>query len=429
MTKKFKFALRAAMLLFACVALGACSSDGPDPDPDPDPEPTVKNYHFDLWVALDRHGGMGRDVQTLVSTLTSLDADQPMISFEGTGVEVNSIMTLESIVDGPYYIQVPVSGDRFSKYTIENNHINVVRERQFGTNTFSPRKYTHAWTGDDELVIIAANGPADKVIWTKLNTADMSIVSEGSFNLPLLEGSKVFTASGIAKYRPQDNKIFYFYTCKTSSGRKGVRVGRFHVAVIDASTMALEKIYDNGIADEMVGTAYGELLQPSCFVDNNGDLYIAAMNEGANNAAEQSFLLKIPAGQTTFDASYNGFNLDKHKLCAIIPLNDGKALAYVRDDVVSTDIDGYSHYYVDINLRNGTHENIKYNGTDLPLSGGRFSCRMAARDGVAYIGVNPEQSNPVIYIYNTADGSVVKGAEMKEGYYFEQIRIVDNLPQ
>lgn len=429
MTKKFKFALRAAMLLFACVALGACRNDGPDPDPDPDPEPTVKDYHFDLWVALDRHGGMGRDVQTLVSTLTSLDADQPMIGFEGTGVEVNSVLTLESIVDGPYYIQVPVSSDRFSKYTIENNRIKVVRERQFVTNTFAARKYTHAWTAKNELVIIAANGAADKIIWTKLNTDDMSIIAEGTFDIALPQGASVFNTSGIAKYRQQDNKIFYFYICKTSSGRKGVRVGKFHVAVINASTMAVEQTYENTVADEMVGTAYGELLQPSCFVDGNGNLYLAAFNESTNNASERSYLLKIPVGQTQVDASYNGFNVQNHKLCAIIPVGNGKALAYARDDSMGTEIDSYSHYYAVINLQNGTFESLKFNGTALPFSGGRFSCRMAERDGVAYLGVNPEQTNPVIYIYNSADGSVAKGAEMKEGYYFEQIRIVDNLPQ
>ena len=52
---------------------------------------------------------------------------------------------------------------------------------------------------------------------------------------------------------------------------------------------------------------------------------------------------------------------------------------------------------------------------------------MAAVDEKAYLGVDAEGVNPVIYIYNVADGTTVKGAEMATGYFFEQIRVVENL--
>ena len=64
---------------------------------------------------------MGRDVQTLVRSLDNLNADQPQITFVGEGTEVNSILSLETIQKGAYYYQVPVSGDRFSKYLIKDN--------------------------------------------------------------------------------------------------------------------------------------------------------------------------------------------------------------------------------------------------------------------------------------------------------------------
>ena len=73
--KKFKFLLLPFMALFLTFGFTSCSDDD---DPDTPDDPTlVSDYHFDLWVALDRHGGMARDVQTLVRSVSSLDADQP----------------------------------------------------------------------------------------------------------------------------------------------------------------------------------------------------------------------------------------------------------------------------------------------------------------------------------------------------------------
>ena len=36
----------------------ACSDDDPEPNPNPDPEVNEDNYHFDLFVTVDKHGGM-----------------------------------------------------------------------------------------------------------------------------------------------------------------------------------------------------------------------------------------------------------------------------------------------------------------------------------------------------------------------------------
>ncbi len=424
-----QFSGKIGRLLMVVIAVmmtfSACSSDGPDPDPDPEPVvPNENDYHFDIWVALDRHGGMGRDVQTLVSSVASLGSDAPMISFEGTGVEVNSLLTLETIVSGPYYIQIPVSGDRFSKYTINNNHINVVKERPFANNTYSPRKYCYTWLDDNTLLIMAANGDAKKILWTKLNTADMTIIAEGEMTPPIPDEAVKYSTSGIVKYRPQDNKIFYFYYGKSAgSAMKSEVVGDFYVAVINPSTMAIEKAEPNGVAAETVSSAYGELLQPSCFIDDYGNLYLASFNE--TDSGEHSCLQKIPAGQTSFDKSYNGFSTEG-KLLAVVYLGGNNALCYARKDDLGTKIDSYSHYYATLDLATGTVTPVKYQGEMLPYSGGRFSSRIASLGTKAYFGINPEASNPVIYVYDAADGSVVKGAEMKEGYYFEQIRVVKN---
>lgn len=419
--KKFQLLFWALLTTLFTLSFSACSDDD-DPTPEPEPTPEAQTYHFDIWIALDKHGGMGRDVQTLVKSIDSLKAGSQMISFEGDGTEVHSVMSLETIVKGKYYYQVPVSGDRFSKYTLSNNKINVIQEQKFGTNTYDTRKYTHAWIDDNTLVIMASNGDGDKIIWTKLNTTDMSIIKEGVLDIPLPEGDKLFSTSGILNYRKSDNKLIYFYLGKKS--KRGDTTPFFFTTVINAETMAVESNIRNTMAHQMVGSAYGELLQKCTLVDESGNLYLAGFSDN-EDGTEKSHLIRIKAGEKDFDPGYDAFT-NAGKLVSLEYLGDGKVLAYARQDELGMDIDSYSHYYTIIDLNSKTSSRVKYNGQDLPYSGGRFSQRTAVVDGKAYIGVNPESSNPCVYIYDIKTGNVEKGADIKEGYYFEQIRVLDN---
>ncbi|MDE6443943.1 MAG: hypothetical protein K2K64_05930, partial [Muribaculaceae bacterium] len=340
--RKFKFLFASFMALFIAFGMTSCS-DNDDPDPTPDDPTLIQDYHFDLWVALDRHGGMGRDVQTLVRSVNSLEADQPEITFQGQGTEVNSILSLETILKGAYYYQVPVSGDRFAKYTIKDNQIQVVKERRFQTNTYSTRKYTHAWINDNTLVIVAANGDASKLIWTKLNADDMTIIDEGTLDVKMPEGGELFTTSGILTYRASDNKLFYFYYAKTGKAFGGKRVTPMMTAVINPANMAVESDTPCFLDCEMVGTAYGELLQTTTFIDGNNNLYIACVTDDADGN-EHSHLLKIPANSTSFDQNYDGFTADG-KLISVMYVGNNKVVAYAREDKIGTKIDDFSHYY------------------------------------------------------------------------------------
>lgn len=420
--KKIKFLLMSFMALFIAIGMTGCSDDdGPN---EPDDPTLIQDYHFDLWVALDRHGGMGRDVQTLVRSVNSLDADQPEITFQGTGTEVNSLLSLETILKGAYYYQVPVSGDRFAKYVIKDNKVEVVKERRFQTNTYATRKYTHAWINDNTLVIMAANGDASKIVWTKLNTDDMSIIAEGTLDVKMPEGGELFTTAGILNYRASDNKLFYFYFAKTS-GRRGKRVTPMMTAVINPTTMAVESDTPCFLDCEMVGTAYGELLQTTTFIDGNNNLYIACVTDDADGN-EHSHLLKIPANSTKFDENYDCFTAGG-KLISVMYVGDNKVVAYARDDAAGTDIDSFSHYYTVIDVVSKTSTPIMYNGQRLAYSSGRFSSRMAYVNHKAYIGVDAQGQKPQIYIYDVQKNQTTLGATMASGYYFEQIRVVEDV--
>lgn len=421
--KKIKFLLLSFMALFIAFGMTSCSKDD---EPKPDDDPTIiQDYHFDLWVALDRHGGMGRDVQTLVRSVNTLEADQTEITFQGQGTEVNSILSLETILKGAYYYQVPVSGDRFAKYTIKDNQIQVVKERRFETNTYSTRKYTHAWINDNTLVIMASNGKGDKIIWTKLNADEMTIIDEGTLNVKMPEGGELFTTSGILTYRASDNKLFYFYYAKTGKAFGGKRVTPMMTTVINPANMAVESDTPCFLDCEMVGTAYGELLQTTTFIDGNNNLYIACVTDDADGN-EHSHLLKIPANSTSFDQSYDGFTAEG-KLISVMYVGNNKVVAYAREDKIGTKIDDFSHYYTVIDVISRTSTPITYNGQRLAYSSGRFSSRMAYVNHKAYIGVDADGKNPQIYIYDVPTGETSLGATMASGYYFEQIRVVENV--
>lgn len=419
--RKIKFLLLSFMALFIAIGMTSCSNED---EPKQDEDPTIiQDYHFDLWVALDRHGGMGRDVQTLVRSVNSLDADQPEITFQGQGTEVNSILSLETILRGAYYYQVPVSGDRFAKYTIRDNQIQVVKERRFQTNTYSTRKYTHAWIDDNTLIIMASNGDGSKIVWTKLNADDMTIIAEGNLDVKMPEGGEIYTTSGILNYRASDNKLFYFYYAKTG-GARGKRVTPMMTAVINPATMAVESDTPCFLDCEMVGTAYGELLQTTTFIDGNNNLYIACVTDDADGN-EHSHLLKIPANSTSFDQNYDGFT-SEGKLISVMYLGDNKVMAYAREDKLGTGIDAFSHYYTVIDVVSKVSAPVTYNGQRLAYSSGRFSSRMAYVNHKAYIGVDAEGQKPQIYIYDVASSQTALGATMASGYYFEQIRVVED---
>lgn len=410
------------MLMLGLLSSGLTSCSDDDNNSDPQPSGTVEEgRHFDLWVALDQHGGMARDVQTLVRSMNSLDNPDEVISFQREGTEVNYKLTLETIVKGAYYYQIPVEPSGcFGKYIIKDNNIHVVQEQRFETNTYSARKYCYAWLPNNTLLIMAANGEADKILWTKLNANDMTIIAEGELDVPLYKGGKVFTTSGICTYRPADNTLFYFYYCKDRAGNKGTATSKFIVAVVDPDDMSVKRATPNTLADEMVSTAYGELLQKSSFLDERGNLYLACFS------GEHSHLLRINAGEFDFDPSYDGFT-NSGKLMSCEYAGNGKAVAYARDDQYGTNINSFSHYYTIIDLNSSTNTRLAYNGTPLPYSGGRFSSRMATANGMVYVGVDALSQAPQIYIYNTATGNVSKGASLQRGVFFEQIRVLDNI--
>ena len=415
-------ALAATMLAFA---LTSCSDDDDNNNPVPEPEPEA-TYHYDLTVTVGKHGGMASQETHLTLSVDSLSNPNTTISFEGNGIEITDY-TIENIYDAKYMYQVPTTADRFAKLQIKNNKLSVVRERPFQTNTYAARKYTHAWLNDSTLTIMAANGTTDKIIWTKLNTNTMTILNEGTLSLSVAEGYNVFTTSGILTYRKSDNKLFYFFYSKqeTAGSRKTTSEPYFHIAVINPETMAVEQEIVNKEAAQMQGSAYGELMQDFTFFDDQDNLYLSAFSTVSKKNIGQ--LLRIKRGEFDFEAGYNAFPDAKGKIVSVQYIGSGKALAYAGDTEAGTGIQDQAYYYSIVDLAARTATPIKYNGADLPYSAGSFSQRSVynAKENKVYFGVS-NADGETIYIYDVATGNVTKGLSIAPGYYFDQIRLIQD---
>lgn len=419
--KKLKFILAAFMSLMMAVQFTACSSDDDAPS---EPQVDESQYHFDLYLTVGKHGGMSSKNTTIVRSVSSLDASQGVIGISGVGTELGEY-SMECISKDDYYYQIPSSNDRFVKYQIKNNQIEKIQEQPFGANTYKVRSYTHAWLDDNTLLIASADGENKKAIWTKLDVRTMKILSEGTLDLTIDEGFSTITTSGVLTYRKSDNKLFYFYHSKTVVGKKSTSDKRFHVVVINPNDMSIISNEKVPFDAEEAGSAYGELMQNFCFYDEAGNMYFAAFENVGE--VEQGKLLRMQPNKTMFDADYNGYPNAEGKLLTVQYLGNGKVLTYGRNDAMGTSIDSYAHYYSIVDLNAKTRTRVAVGGKELAYSGGRFSQRSVLFNGKAYFGVNTEEdTNSIIYIYDTKTGIITKGAEVEGTHFFDMIRVVKN---
>ena len=419
--KKLSSLLSLMAVLMITAAFTACSEDD-----DNGTSGSSKGAHYDLTITVGKHGGMAKTETHVTLSVASLSDPDTTITFDGKCVEIAEY-TIESIYDDEFMYQVPSSKDRFSKLQLKNNNLTVVQEQKFDKNTYTPRNYTHAWLDKNTLLIMSTTEDHTKVIWTKLNVKDMSIINEGTVDgIKVAEGYKVLSTSGLLTYRKSDKKLFYFYNNKglTSGSDKSTNEPFFRIAVINPETMAVEQEIINSEAAQMQGSAYGELLQDFIFFDKDDNLYLTAFSTKSKKNYGQ--LLRIKNGEYDFEKGYNAFPDTKGKILTIQYLGGNKALVYSGDNAVGTGIQDVAYYYsiVDLNTKQATR--LQYNGEDIAYSAGSFSQRSVynAKENKAYFGVSNDTENR-IYIYDVATGNVSLGSKLATGVYFDQIRFFE----
>ncbi len=415
--KVIKYFVSALAATALSASFFACSSEAGYISPDEDITDPETEAHFDIWVSIGANSGMGSDNTQLVKSVKSLEEQDP-IDFKNSGADVTAKLYQETIVKGKFYYQIPKEKDRFGKYQIVNDRVVTVAEFPFTGNTLKDRRYTYAWIDDATLVLMGSNGTSGKILWIKVDTESMRILAEGELDLPEPPTGDKFNTSGIANYR--DGKIIYSFIYSNTKTH-------FYTAFIHAEDMTTEVVVKEDRAEFMAGTAYGELLQNKTFFTPNGDYYIACNNvlEGASSTTQQrGNLVRIKKGASDFDKDYLGYNYPNGKLVTAVCLNSTKALLYIQDPV-HTGAAGwgsdYNCYYAVLDLVTDQISEISYNDSVLPYSSGTFSQRSYVRNGKAYIGVNPKEDQPCIYIYDINSGQVTKGLTITQGYEFDRI--------
>ena len=419
--KKLSFLHSLMAVLMITAAFTACSEDD-----DNGTSGSSKGAHYDLTITVGKHGGMAKTETHVTLSVASLSDPDTTITFDGKGVEIAEY-TIESIYDDEFMYQVPSSMDRFSKLQLKNNELTVVQEQRFDKNTYTPRNYTHAWLDKNTLLIMSTTEDHTKVIWTKLNVKDMSIINEGTVDgIKVAEGYNVLSTSGLLTYRKSDKKLFYFYNNKglTSGSNKSTNEPFFRIAVINPETMAVEQEIINSEAAQMQGSAYGELLQDFIFFDKDDNLYLTAFSTKSKKNYGQ--LLRIKNGEYDFEKGYNAFPDTKGKILTIQYLGGNKALVYSGDNAVGTGIQDVAYYYSIVDLDTKQATRLQYNGEDIAYSAGSFSQRSVynAKENKAYFGVSNDTENR-IYIYDVATGNVSLGSKLATGVYFDQIRFFE----
>lgn len=419
--KKLSFLHSLMAVLMITAAFTACSKDD-----DNGTSGSSKGAHYDLTITVGKHGGMAKTETHVTLSVASLSDPDTTITFDGKGVEITDY-TIESIYDDEFMYQVPSSMDRFSKLQLKNNNLTVVQEQKFDQNTYTPRNYTHAWLDKNTLLIMSTTEDHTKVIWTKLNVKDMSIINEGTVDgIKVAEGYNVLSTSGLLTYRKSDKKLFYFYNNKglTSGSNKSTNEPFFRIAVINPETMAVEQEIINSEAAQMQGSAYGELLQDFIFFDKDDNLYLTAFSTKSKKNYGQ--LLRIKNGEYDFEKGYNAFPDAKGKILTIQYLGGNKALVYSGDNAVGTSIQDVAYYYSIVDLDTKQATRLQYNGEDIAYSAGSFSQRSVynAKENKAYFGVSNDTENR-IYIYDVATGKVSLGSKLATGVYFDQIRFFE----
>ena len=450
--KAIQFLSLAFAATLSVASFTACSSDD-DPKDIPGIE-QIKDVHYDVWVSLNGTTGMGSGstaTSIIVRSVNSLEDSTQTIDFRNEGADITSVMDEEVIVKGGYYYQANPLGTNpnYAKYKITNAGVETIAERPFGTNTFKDRRYTHAWISDNEFVIMAANGSTSDVIWTKIkdNGNSLAITAEGSLRLDTITGIAKYSTSGLVRYRQKDNTLVYVFQNKNNQNS-------FFVAFIDAATMKVKNYVEETRAALPAGTAYGELLQNKMFKDEHDNIYIAANTPYDNDRARSTTsqfgrIFRINAGENKIDESYVAYNKPScqfettpslaysSKIITCDYLGQNKALLYLQDPVhtgCSTDNTQYAGwgsgaqyncYYAILDLTTDAVTEVEYNGKPLPYSHGTFSQRSFVLNNKAYIGTNPKNGAPVVYVLDIRSGKVSKGATIKEGYDFDRIVYVN----
>jgi hypothetical protein len=258
---------------------------------------------------------------------------------------------------------------------------------------------------DDDRVWYVRNIDGGTIYWEVLNTTGMTIVDDGSFELPVADG-KVLGA-GFAMTNGA-NIIFGYREADTYTYVEE----QVKIAVLDGTTYEL-KSTDTDDRSCGAGNAYTQ----GAFKTENGDVYFPTLSfaYAGNNPDKPSGFMRVKSNATQIDDTYflnvkekvNGNSLTG----PLIYLGSDKVLAQVvREDLVEGGdywgvlSDVYQNEWHVVDLSAQTVSKL-----DVPLSRGNGDGNpILTSNGLGAFVVNSAEGN-FIYTYNPANGETKRG--------------------
>ncbi len=443
--KKVCYTLMALMSL----SLYSCEGDSKvDPKEDNDPK---GNMHLDLFLTVQGTSATGSYV---ASVFDPSNSDQT-VNVLGSGIEVSGgKLSTNNIQKGKYYYQILSSKDGLEKVQLVNNKAVSVASCPFGTNSFSGGlgfTAAHEWLDDNILLLTKYSPSTKKIIWSKINTVDMTLITEGNFEIKGINDFVKFSTTGHLRYRKSDNTLFLF-TSRYLKGTEEIEhpmTGDMYVpdintslvvVAIDPTNMKLKQVTE---ATHVQGLRYhstGDILEERAYIDFNNDIYISCLKKGSNTA---SAITRVKSTELKADAEYCVDNFGANADILITRyLKPGKAIFYIRDidksGATSTGVAFNSYYAIYDNVAK-TFTPVKFDGQDLPWSSGRFANRLCKDGDKMYIGLNTDTGNDYdtdgthvsyiqaqAYVYNINTDVVTKGFAIDAKYEFMRMNAVEN---
>lgn len=358
--------------------------------------PTDSEYH--IWAMV----GSEPNRSTLV--LSTPSVEEGTLNFVNAGADVTSSIPYGLIMkDGYYY---GVNDSRFGKYRIENDKVIVVNEVPFTLFTYF---FGHTWLDDHTLLLTGANGDGNGAVYAKVNTTTMDVTT-GTFTLPAIPADFTKYTIGLVSYR-NDNKLFLTYT--HFHGTTYVYDTKMYIAVLNATTMAVESVTSDTRSVVPGGYNYGNLYQPYCFTDESNNFYFVGLARSGNGT---NSLLRINNGTTVPDASFQSFNDTSKSISGIWYLGSGKAIVRIFNpslyDYANGKLNAYEFYTMDVT--SGALQKL-----DVPACKAGYINNVTLSDGKAYIITNQEETGDgYIWVYNNSTGVLSKGMTVPAGYTY-----------
>ena len=258
---------------------------------------------------------------------------------------------------------------------------------------------------DDERVWYVRNIDGGTIYWEVLNTTSMTIVDDGSFELPVADGKAL--GAGFAMTNGGNLIFGYREADATTYVDEAVKI-----AILDGTTYEL-KSTDSDSRSCGAGNAYSQ----GSFKTENGDVYFPTLSfaYAGNNPDKPSGFMRVKSNATQIDDSYFlnvKENVDWNSLTGpLVYLGNNKVLAQVvREDLVEGGdywgvlSDVYQNEWYVIDLLAQTVVKL-----DVPLSRGNGDGNpILTSNGLGAFVINAADGN-YIYTYNPANGEVKKG--------------------